>query len=95
MLQKIIPFTFHPHSPNAHILNYLSIIIKIRKSTLIQYYYLIYSLGRGVEDGVWAMGHIYTCGQFMLIYANRHNIVIILQLKLINFFKVTVSDINH
>ena len=75
MLPKKIPYTFHPHSPNAHILNYFSIIIKIIKLTLIQYYYLIYSLGRGVED-VGAMGHMYTCGQFMLIFAkNRHNIV--------------------
>ena len=34
--------------------------------------------GRGVQDG----GHIYTHGQFMLMYGkNHHNTVIILQLK--------------
>ena len=39
--------------------------------------------GRGFKMG----GHMYTCGQFMLIYGkNCHNTVIILQLK-INFKK--------
>ena len=38
--------------------------------------------GRGIQD---RGGHIYTCGQFMLMYGkNHHNIVIILQLKYIN-----------
>ena len=44
--------------------------------------------GRGVQD----RGHMYTYGPFMLMYGrNHHNIVIILQLKLINFLKTCVA----
>ena len=36
-------------------------------------------------DSGWE-GHIYSCGWFMLLYGKVHDIVIILQLKEINYF---------
>ena len=41
--------------------------------------------GREVGGGFRMGGHVYTCGRFMLMYGrNHHNIVIILQFKLID-----------
>ena len=47
-------------------------------------------VGREVGGGlrIGGQGSMYSCGRFMLMHGrNHHNIVIILQLKLINFFR--------
>ena len=42
--------------------------------------------GREVGEGFRKGGHMYTCDQFILMYAkSHHNVAIILQFKLINF----------